>query len=54
MTTEHAGLDQREQELAHGMLQSMAEEFVADGTLRTAIWQEIFTRTWRHPYVPSY
>jgi len=54
MTTERAGLDQREQELAHGMLQSMAEEFVADGTLRTAIWQEIFTRTWRHPYVPYY
>ena len=47
-------LTPREQEIAQARLRKLAEEFVADGTLRTPQWREVFQRTWRHPYVPAY
>ncbi|MGH3446655.1 MAG: methyltransferase domain-containing protein, partial [Nocardioidaceae bacterium] len=47
-------LNPEEQELAHARLRELAEQFTGDGTLRTRAWREVFLRTWRHPYVPSY
>ncbi|MGH3813643.1 MAG: methyltransferase domain-containing protein [Pseudonocardiaceae bacterium] len=47
-------LSPAEQELAQARLRELAEGFTTDGTLRTPRWREVFTRTWRHPYVPSY
>jgi methyltransferase of ATP-grasp peptide maturase system len=47
-------LSPEERELAQARLRELAEEFTADGTLRTSQWREVFLRTWRHPYVPSY
>ncbi|MGH3811953.1 MAG: methyltransferase domain-containing protein [Pseudonocardiaceae bacterium] len=43
-----------EQELARTRLRKLAEKLTADGALRTPQWREVFLRTWRHPYVPSY
>lgn len=43
-----------EQELARARLRKLAEKLTADGALRTPQWREVFLRTWRHPYVPSY
>jgi hypothetical protein len=47
-------LSPEEQELARTRLRELAEQFTADGTLCTPRWREVFLRTWRHPYVPSY
>ncbi len=47
-------LSSEEQELATARLRELAEEFTANGTLRSREWREVFQRTWRHPYVPSY
>lgn len=47
-------LTQEEQQTAQAKLQELAEKFTADGTLRSPRWREVFTRTWRHPYVPSF
>jgi protein-L-isoaspartate O-methyltransferase len=47
-------LSVEEQGLAEARLREIAEKFTADGTLRTPAWREVFQRTWRHPYVPSY
>ncbi|MGH4002062.1 MAG: methyltransferase domain-containing protein, partial [Pseudonocardiaceae bacterium] len=47
-------LGPEEQELARTRLRKLAEKLAADGILRTPQWREVFLRTWRHPYVPSY
>lgn len=47
-------LNPEEQELAQTRLRKLAEKLAADGVLRTPQWREVFLRTWRHPYVPSY
>lgn len=47
-------LNAEEKELARARLQEMAEKFTEDGTLCTLAWREVFERTWRHPYVPSF
>jgi len=47
-------LTAQERELAQARLRKLAEEFTANGTLRTPRWREVFQRTWRHPYVPAY
>ncbi|MGH3625558.1 MAG: methyltransferase domain-containing protein, partial [Sciscionella sp.] len=47
-------LSPAEEELARARLWELAEQFTKDGTLRTPQWREVFLRTWRHPYVPSY
>lgn len=47
-------LSPEEQELAQTQLRKLAEKLAADGALRTPQWREVFLRTWRHPYVPSY
>lgn len=49
-----ADLDPQEQQRAEARLRELAERFTADGTLRSRHWREVFTRTWRHPYVPSF
>ncbi|MGH4016360.1 MAG: ATP-grasp peptide maturase system methyltransferase [Pseudonocardiaceae bacterium] len=43
-----------ERELAQARLRELAERFTADGILRTPQWRDVFERTWRHPYVPSF
>ncbi len=47
-------LTPQEQQIAQRRLRDLAEQFTAEGTLRTRQWREVFQRTWRHPYVPSY
>lgn len=47
-------LSSDEQKLAEARLRKLAEMFTADETLHTPQWREVFERTWRHPYVPSY
>ncbi|MGH3905285.1 MAG: methyltransferase domain-containing protein [Pseudonocardiaceae bacterium] len=47
-------LSPEEQQLAEIRLRELAEKLTADGTLYTPQWREVFLRTWRHPYVPSY
>jgi hypothetical protein len=47
-------LNPDEQELAQARLRELAEKLTAEGILRTPQWREVFLRTWRHPYVPSY
>ena len=47
-------LSPEEQELAQARLRELAEKLAADGTLRSREWHEVFLRTLRHPYVPSY
>lgn len=47
-------LSPAERELAQARLRELAEEFTADGRLRTVQWREVFLRTWRHPYAPAY
>jgi methyltransferase of ATP-grasp peptide maturase system len=47
-------LTAEEQELAQARLRELAARFVADGVLRSPMWREVFQRTWRHPYVPSF
>ncbi|MGQ0779299.1 MAG: methyltransferase domain-containing protein [Pseudonocardiales bacterium] len=47
-------LNPEEQKLAETLLRELAEKFTADGTLHTPQWREVFLRTWRHPYVPTY
>ncbi|MGH3754743.1 MAG: methyltransferase domain-containing protein [Pseudonocardiaceae bacterium] len=54
MSSETVELSPAELELAQTRLGEMAERFVVDGTLRTPQWRAVFTRTWRHPYVPCY
>jgi hypothetical protein len=43
-----------EQQIAQGGLDELAVKLTADGTLRSTPWREVFTSTWRHPYVPSF
>ncbi|MGH3906497.1 MAG: methyltransferase domain-containing protein, partial [Pseudonocardiaceae bacterium] len=43
-----------EQDLARARLRELADKLTHDGVLRTEQWREVFLRTWRHPYVPSY
>ncbi len=47
-------LTQEEQRTAQARLHELAERFTASGTLRSPRWREVFIRTWRHPYVPSF
>src|SRR5215475_2060927 len=47
-------LSPAETEVARGRLRALAEEFTTAGVLRSPVWREVFERTWRHPYVPSY
>jgi methyltransferase of ATP-grasp peptide maturase system len=47
-------LNPQEQQTAEARLRELAEKFTADETLRSTPWREAFTRTWRHPYVPSF
>jgi protein-L-isoaspartate O-methyltransferase len=47
-------LSPAETEMARGRLRALAEQFATTGVLRSPEWQEVFERTWRHPYVPSY
>jgi methyltransferase of ATP-grasp peptide maturase system len=47
-------LNPDEQELARARLGELTEKLTAEGILRTPQWREVFLRTWRHPYVPSY
>jgi len=54
MTAEATALSPREQQTAQQRLHELAESFTAAGTLRTPVWRQVFTRTWRHPYVPAY
>ena len=43
-----------EQDYARSRLAQLAEQFRADGMLRSPQWEQVFRRTWRHPYVPCY
>ncbi|MGH3800702.1 MAG: methyltransferase domain-containing protein [Pseudonocardiaceae bacterium] len=54
MLTYPTDLTPHEQQAAQARLHEMAGKFTADGDLRTPQWREVFQRTWRHPYVPSY
>ena len=54
MVTYPTDLNPDEQELARVRLRELAGKFTAAGILRTPQWREVFLRTWRHPYVPSY
>ncbi|MGH3942649.1 MAG: methyltransferase domain-containing protein [Pseudonocardiaceae bacterium] len=47
-------LGPQEQQRARVRLAELAEQFTARGVLRTAVWREVFERTWRHPYIPGY
>lgn len=47
-------LTPQEQQAAEAGLGQLAEKFITDGTLRSPLWWEVFTRTWRHPYVLSF
>src|SRR3712207_1189671 len=47
-------LGPEEQQLAQARLADLAEQFAANGVLRSPVWREVFERTWRHPYVPGY
>lgn len=47
-------LNPREEQEVEAALRELAEKFTTDGTLRSRQWREVFTRTWRHPYVPSF
>ncbi|MBV9141514.1 MAG: methyltransferase domain-containing protein [Pseudonocardiales bacterium] len=47
-------LNPSEQRLAQTRLRELAETFTEAGALRTPAWREVFQRTWRHPYIPSY
>jgi len=47
-------LSPEETELARARLRELAEKLTQEGILRTPQWREVFLRTWRHPYVPSY
>lgn len=35
-------------------LAALADELVASGDLRNNVWRDVFTRTWRHLFVPRY
>ncbi len=52
--TQPTDLSPEEQLRARGRLTELAEQFTAKDILRTPVWQEVFERTWRHPYVPGY
>ncbi|MGI9002674.1 MAG: methyltransferase domain-containing protein [Pseudonocardia sp.] len=52
--TSPTDLDPAEKRIALARLHELAEKFTADGALRTPQWRDVFTRTWRHPYVPSF
>ncbi len=54
MLTYPTDLNAQEQETAKVRLRELAEKFTAESDLRTPQWQEVFTRTWRHPYIPIY
>ncbi|MGQ0778684.1 MAG: methyltransferase domain-containing protein [Pseudonocardiales bacterium] len=47
-------LSPQEQRRARARLADLAEQFTAKKILQTPAWREVFERTWRHPYVPSY
>jgi methyltransferase of ATP-grasp peptide maturase system len=47
-------LTDAERQTAQTRLLNLAEQFTTEGILRTPVWREVFQRTWRHPYVPSY
>jgi methyltransferase of ATP-grasp peptide maturase system len=47
-------LTPEEQDYARSRLAQLAEQLTAEGTLRSPQWEQVFRRTWRHPYVPSY
>jgi len=53
-TTCPTDLSPSEEHTALARLHELAEKFTADGALRTPVWREVFQRTWRHPYVPTY
>lgn len=54
MLTFPTDLSPDEQKLAQARLRDLAKNFTTDGKLRTPRWREVFERTWRHPYVPTY
>ncbi|MBV9013122.1 MAG: hypothetical protein JO272_13935 [Pseudonocardiales bacterium] len=54
MRSEVTELTPEEQDYARSRLAQLAEQFTADGTLRSPQWEQAFRRTWRHPYVPCY
>ena len=39
---------------ARERLTTMADTFAADGDIQSPRWREVFTSTWRHPYIPAY
>jgi len=54
MLTSPTDLSTDEEELAGARRQELAESFTTAGSLRTPVWKQVFTRTWRHPYVPAF
>ena len=54
MLTDITELSPQERETARFRLRELADQFTAKGTLRSAQWQAVYRRTWRHPYVPCY
>jgi hypothetical protein len=52
--TDVTELSPQERETARFRLRELADRFTVEGTLRTAQWQAVYRRTWRHPYVPCY
>jgi protein-L-isoaspartate(D-aspartate) O-methyltransferase len=54
MTAYPTDLDPDEERTARARLRDLAEQFVADGSLRSGAWRAVFERTSRHPYLPSY
>ncbi len=54
MLTYPTDLNADEEAWARARLGELADKLTADGVLRTAPWREVFLRTWRHPYVPSF
>lgn len=54
MLTYPTDLSGDEHKLASARLRELAEKLTNEGILRTPQWREVFLRTWRHPYVPSY
>ncbi|MGH3806429.1 MAG: hypothetical protein ACRDRU_07305 [Pseudonocardiaceae bacterium] len=54
MLTDVTELSAQEWETARLRLGELADRFTVDGTLRTAPWEAVYRRTWRHPYVPGY
>jgi protein-L-isoaspartate O-methyltransferase len=47
-------LSPAEEQIALSRLHELAEKFTAAGALRTSEWRDVFQRTWRHSYVPTF